>query len=152
MNCRNCNTLTTNPKFCSQSCAATYNGKKFPKRKKEGSCVTCSTPITRRNKYCKPCVDGQQDARDAQTLQEIIYKKHHKSSAFTLVRSRARKQINPKGKSCTHCGYAKHVEVCHIKPIKEFPLDAKVSEVNSITNLILLCPNCHWEFDHPKLD
>jgi predicted HNH restriction endonuclease len=25
-----------------------------------------------------------------------------------------------------------------------------ISEINKPENLIILCPNCHWEFDHPE--
>lgn len=46
------------------------------------------------------------------------------------------------------CGYDKHVEVCHIKPISEYDLDIKVSEINHKSNIHILCPNCHWEFDN----
>ena len=45
------------------------------------------------------------------------------------------------------CGYEKHVEACHIKPVKEFGMDALLSEVNSAENIAPLCPNCHWELD-----
>ena len=52
---------------------------------------------------------------------------------------------------CAHCGYDKHVEICHIKAIKDFDDSALISEINSKENLIALCPNCHWEFDHHLL-
>ena len=82
------------------------------------------------------------------TLSEIQYDQHNKSSAWALVRSRARSTIKHLPKVCSKCGYDKHVECCHIKPISEFPLSTKISEVNSENNLILLCPNCHWEHDN----
>lgn len=50
--------------------------------------------------------------------------------------------------SCANCGYAKHVEICHKKPIKSFPVTATVAEINDISNIVALCPNCHWEFDN----
>lgn len=49
---------------------------------------------------------------------------------------------------CSNCGYDKHVEVCHIKSISSFNNESKISEINDISNLILLCPNCHWELDN----
>jgi len=33
MKCLECNIETENPKFCSKSCSAKFNNKKFPKRK-----------------------------------------------------------------------------------------------------------------------
>ena len=53
--------------------------------------------------------------------------------------------------SCTVCGYDKHVEVAHIKPVAEFDDSATVKEINSIDNLVGLCPNHHWEYDHGLL-
>ena len=46
------------------------------------------------------------------------------------------------------CGYYKHIEICHIKPIRDFPLDTPILEVNDLSNLIGLCPTHHWEFDN----
>lgn len=53
---------------------------------------------------------------------------------------------------CAVCGYDKHVEVAHIKGVSEFEDEAKVREINSIDNLIGLCPNHHWEYDNGILD
>jgi heterodisulfide reductase subunit B len=82
------------------------------------------------------------------TLGEAIYEQLHKSSAFALVRSRARAVFKDHPQICQTCGYDKHVEICHKKAIKDFPHTALVSEINSPDNLLMLCPNCHWEFDH----
>ncbi|NDG25698.1 MAG: HNH endonuclease [Proteobacteria bacterium] len=46
------------------------------------------------------------------------------------------------------CIYDKHFEVAHIKPISEFSKDTLITIVNDPSNLIPLCPNCHWEFDN----
>ena len=49
---------------------------------------------------------------------------------------------------CGNCGYDKHVEIHHIKSISSFPLDTVIKIINSLNNLVLLCPNCHWEMEH----
>ena len=51
---------------------------------------------------------------------------------------------------CAYCGYTRHVELCHIKAVSSFSEESLVSEVNSVDNVIQLCRNCHWEFDHPE--
>ena len=51
---------------------------------------------------------------------------------------------------CAHCGYNKHVQLAHKRPVSDFPDTALLEEINSPDNVIALCPNCHWEFDHPK--
>lgn len=52
---------------------------------------------------------------------------------------------------CRNCDYKKHVELAHIKPVHSFPKTAKLIEVNATKNLMWLCPNCHWEYDHLDL-
>ena len=54
--------------------------------------------------------------------------------------------------SCSICGYDKHIEVAHIKSVAEFDDSATVKEINSIDNLIGLCPNHHWEYDNGLLN
>lgn len=36
--------------------------------------------------------------------------------------------------------------------MKDFAPDALLAEVNTQANLIALCPNHHWEFDHGRLN
>lgn len=49
---------------------------------------------------------------------------------------------------CANCGYDKTVNVCHIKAVSDFDDEATIGEINALSNLIGLCPNCHWEYDH----
>ena len=152
--CQFCKNKTENPKFCSRSCAAKLNNTIKPKRKLQNTCVDCGKPITRSRTRCKEdyllWLKNNQ-AKDM-TLQEAIYWKHHKSSAFALVRSRARvSEKMKKIKSCEICGYSKHVQACHKKPISSFSLDTKISIINENDNIMCLCPNCHWEYDHGLL-
>ena len=50
------------------------------------------------------------------------------------------------------CGYDKHYEVCHINDLTNQDSNKTLFEVNHPTNLIHLCPNCHWEFDNHLVD
>lgn len=39
----------------------------------------------------------------------------------------------------------------HVNEIRELEKEERISDdVNALENFIPLCPNCHWEFDHPK--
>jgi hypothetical protein len=145
VNCATCNKETENPKFCSRSCSAKNSNKVSPKRWKTKKCKTCPELISQRA-YCKECFEKRvnQDYK----LKEVMYTKHHTSSAFALVRARARHIMKKEKQICSKCSYDKHVEVCHIKSITSYPLTTKVSVVNDRSNLLLLCPNCHWEHDH----
>lgn len=53
-NCKHCNKETTNPKFCSRSCAATTNNTGIRRHGQPRShCVVCNGPlISHRSKFC----------------------------------------------------------------------------------------------------
>lgn len=55
-------------------------------------------------------------------------------------------------KICAMCKYSKHVELAHIKSISSFPDSATIREINSLNNLIYLCPTHHWELDNNQLE
>jgi hypothetical protein len=46
------------------------------------------------------------------------------------------------------CMYEAHIDVAHIKPVSEFSDDSLISNINDKFNLMGLCKNHHWEFDH----
>lgn len=154
--CQNCGKIFTYPKhdkrvFCSSSCAATYNNKRFPKRQLEGKCSKCGKSITNSKTYCSECwklgkfmTDGKQIGE--RTLEEVS--KYPGMARYNIIRTHARGVMKKSPKICQKCGYSLHTEVCHIKEIKLFPLTALVKEVNDPSNLLVLCSNCHWEMDH----
>jgi hypothetical protein len=74
-----------------------------------------------------------------------------RDKAHSYYRSKARLLIQNLPKKCMNCSYDKHVECCHIYPISEFDLDATEEEINDPSNIVLLCPNCHWELDNLDL-
>lgn len=53
--------------------------------------------------------------------------------------------------ACAICDYNKHVEICHIKDVQDFPQNAKITTINEPENLVALCRNHHWEFDNGHL-
>lgn len=48
---------------------------------------------------------------------------------------------------CQFCGYSTHVELAHIKAVSSFASSTTLEEVNHPSNVLVLCPNHHWEFD-----
>lgn len=115
-----CNLKRTKHNFCSRRCAVSFSNSRKSKREFE--------------------LDW--------TLEKYRSKNYStfRAKVSTLARSMYLKSQKPQ--FCCECGYSKHFEVAHIKPLKAFPLTATLREVNSLDNLIALCPNCHWEFDH----
>ena len=147
-----CNNLTENPKFCSRSCAAIINNK-VPKRKaRMHQCKVCGIKLPGRRILC--------DAHNPQvvdwskvTLREASYTPNDgygNSNRYTKVRDNAQYvyKRSDRFKCCEKCSYDKHYHICHIKSVHLFDLDTPISVINSLDNLIALCPNCHWELDN----
>lgn len=134
--CLSCQTQTSNPKFCTLSCAASYNNKRKRKRLVEGSCKCCGTPIRSKLVYCSDCKATNHISE--KTIAEALYKEG--ANKYGRIRHHARNWIKS-GSSCFVCGYSVHVEVCHVKPISSFPLDTKVKDINAQSNIVLLCPS-----------
>ena len=89
--------------FCSQSCAATYNNSKYPKRnKQQTNCTTCNKPLKVYNqKYCS--LTCQAKLREEDKLQRIL-----ESNSFEGVTKTPATQkkflLKIKGYSCEVCG------------------------------------------------
>lgn len=152
--CLNCGKDTKNPKFCSRSCSATYNN--THKEKKKYYCIKCGAFLyegynTHYNKLCDNCNPLIKDWNNI-TYGEA--KSKRKYQVHSRIRDLARNVYakSTKPKYCANCGYSKHYEICHIKPIESYSDDTKIAEINDIHNLIALCPNCHWELDYGDLE
>lgn len=161
MNCTNCKLETTNPKFCSRSCNAKYHNTRVPKRKLMVKlCTKCNSKIDRRSyleqsKLCGQCRYAENIKN--RTLAEYYslgsIKNKHPSWRNAHIRVLNRSWNRDLTKlPCAICKYSKHVELAHIKSITSFTIDTKLSIVNSKSNVIQLCRNCHWELDHNMLD
>ena len=136
--------------YCSTSCAAKANNKKYIKRKLEGKCKVCHSSISSSATYCKKCWKIKHPKPDNRTIKEVG--KYQGSGRYSLIREHARKLLNGSLGTCEFCGYSKHTQVCHVKAIKDFDKSCTVAEVNAPMNLLVLCPNCHWELDHELLE
>ena len=149
--------------YCNRSCANAQANRDNPKRKargtKGGTCQDCGGVCTL---GCARCASCQGKRRHAQaqnragkrTKGEIFRTYRSWQSARSYFTKRAREvflEANP-GARCQVCGYAKHVDVCHIRGVSDFPAEATVGEINSPDNLVGLCPTHHWELDHDSLD
>jgi hypothetical protein len=147
--CMNCGAETTNPKFCSSSCATEYNNTQFPKRKKQHYfCKSCGAETGYRRAYYNTCDPTKPQDISHVTILEIRSRARYQTNAW--IRKLARRAYfgSDKPKRCLRCGYSKHIEICHIGSIQEFPDITEMLDVNELDNLIALCPICHWELDH----
>lgn len=143
MKCLNCNKeIDKRKKFCNSSCSASYNNKKFPKKKaKEYTCLNCEKLLTRQGKYC-----------DNNCQSEYQYKEYIKNwkqgietgmSGEYQISRHIRKYLYSKYDSkCCKCGWNKMNPYTNNIPLEIEHKDGNYKN-NSEDNLELLCPNCH---------
>lgn len=84
------------------------------------------------------------------TKEDLFKKRKNWQSARSAIQKNARKVFfeNTEECKCAICGYTNHIEIAHIKAVSEFDGSDTIEVINSIDNLIALCPNHHWEYDN----
>lgn len=153
-NCANCGKPTSNPRFCSKSCSATITNREVKRRKRiKKTCKGCGAyKFNDGKRFCVTCREHKISVKLNMTIRDVIdmvsVKYSHPSWKFATIRNWARSLYAKSDNKCQKCGYSRHTEVCHIKPLSSFPVDTLITVVNGIDNIIILCPNCHWEFDN----
>ena len=154
-NCLNCTVEFESPdkrrKFCSKSCSARFNNRGKQKNPpKPRNCRKCGVVFFYTNGHsrgvsCKSCLQPTGN-KSPLSKGDCL---GSGSSRYRAVREHcARVHKCLKTKPCAKCGYDKHVELCHIRSIASFPNSALLVEINAETNVVQLCPNCHWELDN----
>ena len=133
MKCINCSCVTENPKFCNRSCAASYNNK-ITKPKSKGLCFGCGSSVPHNRKYCSNKCQGEKTR--ALINEQILRgeKVQHQQIRRYLIETY--------GTECMLCGWAKENVVTKRVPIELDHIDGNSSN-NELSNLRLLCPNCH---------
>ena len=161
INCLNCSTETSNPKFCCRSCSATFTNKASPKRKRKSVCAREGCSEITRDYRTSLCIEHFNEYKEGKYRGRTIgeYRERlsvvgkHPSWINSHIRLFARSWLKHLTVSpCLRCGYDKHVELAHIKAVSEFRDDELLMTVNSEDNVIPLCPTCHWEFDNLPRD
>lgn len=145
MNCLNCNTLTSNPKFCSKSCAATFNNKGVTRNKKiERKCPVCKSSIVGSNRtYCsKQCWKNKLKTKTNQYIQDWKNGKISGLNSNGVVTPQIKQYLRDKfGDKCCICGWNEINPVTKKSPLIADHIDGNW-ENNVEDNLRLLCPNC----------
>jgi len=127
------------------------------KPKRDRSCekdlCSCGNNKRKCSQKCSLCIS--EDSLNKTKIEMEYSNIGNRASRWSRIREHARKVAAESGilqKPCAKCGFADHVEICHIKSISDFLDTDPVREINSVTNLVQLCPNCHWLFDHGKIN
>ena len=129
--CKHCNNQHSydkrNNKFCSRSCATTFNN--LLKEKLTIKCLSCSKQIFGKlRKYCS--IQCQKDFNLHQSV------KNGKASHRTLKRY----LLKNYGNKCWTCGITEWNNKSIVMELEH--IDGN-SENNHLENLSLICPNCH---------
>lgn len=112
-------------------------------------CQDCGVELKRKQVRCRGCHDIR---HPDMTIEESAYGDKGWPNTYARIRDKAKYVVKTLDWTCCrNCGYDKHFEICHIKAIKDFSKDTLLSVVNDPSNLVPLCPNCHWEFDRGTL-
>lgn len=135
--------------FCSHSCAATYNNKKYIKRPSSAGKCICGGRKTGTAQQCQKCrTSTDRVAYGLKTIQEVL-SNNQLHARFNAVRAHGRLVLRWSGRPqiCALCKFSAVLEACHITPIVQFPMATPLNVVNNETNLAYLCPNHHALFD-----
>jgi hypothetical protein len=143
--CINCGNLFSgklkdNRKFCSLSCSAEYNNKKYPKRKnfqKLSNCLYCGNKLDKKgqHKFCsKEC--------DVKYKQNLIFNEIDNGNTSFSSMTYKKYLIFKFGNKCMKCGWNEMNPITGLIPIQLEHKDGN-SENHNLNNLELLCPNCH---------
>jgi hypothetical protein len=144
--CERCGVEVPYRQINRDGCVAEYYLKRY-------YCDECATKARVAKLSTHPKVGNGVDLVEELTKGEL--REHY---AFKTFRSyfplQARKVYEKSGKPkvCKICGYSKAVDICHKRPVSDFPDDTPVRDINHIDNLTCLCKNHHWELDHDLLD
>lgn len=136
-------------KFCNSSCAASFNGRVYPKRSfsKRGidpvkNCAYCLTPL--KNRYSKYCNNTCHNKHIA-----VLYIERWKKGEESGIMGRCRisRHINhylriKHGNQCCKCGWKEINPKTQKVPLQVNHIDGHWDN-NTEENLELLCPNCH---------
>ncbi len=140
---------TKKKKFCSQKCNYDSRAPLKPNRKRRfNPCVSCgeNTNIQQNRvarKFCPTCWENKK--------KEILLTQKQ-NSTHAKIRSHARSTVGlSDDEGCWVCGYSKHIEVCHVRPVNDFLLTDTLAVINHPSNLAILCRNHHWEFDNDEM-
>jgi len=142
--CKNCDGALTyeqrHNKFCNRSCAATINNNGVRKHGQDpGLCPVCSKPKPRQaSKYC-----GVECYKLSNLNKGIAKINNPADNTKIMCNETIRKYlILQLGNKCQRCGWCEVNPTSGKVPIELEHIDGN-STNNDLSNLTLLCPNCH---------
>lgn len=144
--CELCATPTRNKRFCSRRCSATVTNSEAPRRKKQSPLIKCAHCVaeTHNAKYCSvdcsiQAIQQRRATERAQLLASWLADEQIGPEVEQLAKAYL---IQTRGNKCEECGWAEANPVTKKVTIQMDHVNGDWQN-NSISNLRLLCPNCH---------
>lgn len=133
-------------KFCSLQCSRENTSK----NKKIYICESCGGKRDKASCLCRICFNIENNPINERVLGSFIEGHKYLSSKCQNIRKNARMKMQKwfpiETRSCKYCNgdeFKNVLEVHHIKNILSFSLETKIKEINSIDNMIWVCPSHH---------
>lgn len=127
--------------FCSRSCANSYNNGAYPKRKsKKWQCLICGTGLLYRRKYCDQC---------KQANKKTIWPSQTKPIESFLVSGRKCGTDTLRKRLLNESLFDNCCQRCRFTEWQGQPISLELHHIdgdkanNLLSNLTILCPNCH---------
>jgi hypothetical protein len=143
-NCKNCGTETKNPKFCSSSCAASFNNKGVRRHGKEtGVCIECGSKKSNYSaKFCS--IDCFHSYRKNDFITKWLNGENDGCPPIGHGLSKRIRQylMEQQNNSCIKCGWSEVNKTTGKVPLEINHIDGDWRN-NNRDNIELICPNCH---------
>lgn len=145
-------TRTSANKFCNRSCAATYNNTKFPKRNNPENihiteCPVCgSKNVGRYAKFCSTSC-SHKHSRDEKLIKWIDGDSSVVTTSWGLSEFAREFILFSRDYSCESCGWGERHPNDGAPLVQVDHIDGD-SQNNDVSNLKVLCPNCHSKTPH----
>lgn len=149
-NCLNCGKQLKvgQEKFCSNSCSATYNNALKREKIEKRKCKNCGTEIDISKSYGKVYCSDECRTEHKHLLKQIRYQEILNGRVEIDCKSgRVSKKvrgslISKYNNSCQKCGWNEVNKFTGKVPLQIHHIDGN-PENNELSNLEVLCPNCH---------
>lgn len=140
--CLECNNILPKNKrrnkFCNSSCSAKFNNKKRNKNNYNKKCLNCGKNI--KYNFCNSSCYAEYNKK-------ILFEKIENNDISHLTEETARRNIKAyliekHGEKCMKCGWNERHPFTDKVPIQLNHIDGNSSN-NKLTNVEIICPNCH---------